>query len=349
MVGELEAAADVHTTQEQNVALFVTVLVVAAMMGIFSVVLTTYVCCSKCCSKAQGGSSATTKRSVHQGHRVAAGLESLSAAPVNSVAGLFARDVQKPAPAFMAAMQTIADAGIIPRVRDMAETTLETARDQKRFGNLKNDPLTEDGIAFIMKYTAEDSQPTIYADMNSKAYDSDRSKIIPYGAFMVGMVKHMKQIEAYGNHTVYRGVKSDLRSDYPEGRRVTWHGFSSTTKTLKVLENPLFCGTTGKRTIFAIKLTQGQAREISRYSLVGSEDEVLLPPGCRFVVESSLPQGDLTLIQLREIESKEWIEDIRIGIKQQPEYGQTVAPSGQAISVPLSLTLSLSVSDSLSF
>ena len=86
-----------------------------------------------------------------------------------------------------------------------------------------------------------------------------------------------------------------------------------TTKSAEVLSNPMFCGDTGKRTIFTIKLTQGQAREITRYSLVASEDEVLLPPGCRFRVESVLPQGDLTLIQLKELPSKEWIADISPG------------------------------------
>jgi hypothetical protein len=29
---------------------------------------------------------------------------------------------------------------------------------------------------------------------------------------------------------------------------------------------------------------KGQARDISLYSLIGAEDEVLLPPGCRFKV-----------------------------------------------------------------
>ena len=270
-------------------------------------------------SAAGGGAGGAVKQKAaaptgaHQGGRVAAGLGALSGAPVGSLKALFAPLASKPAaPKFMVAMKSIADADIIPDFMDMAEVTFETANDQKQFGKLKDDPLDVDGIAFMMKYSAEDSIPPMYADMNEKAYDSDRGKIAPYGPCMVGIVKHMKKIEPYGNHTVFRGVKVDLRDHYPEGRKVTWHGFCSTTKSLKVLENPMFCGVTGKRTIFTIALTQGQARDISRYSLVASEDEVLLPPGCRFIVESSLPQGDLTLVQLREIESKEWIEDIRV-------------------------------------
>jgi hypothetical protein len=148
--------------------------------------------------------------------------------------------------------------------------------------------------------------------MNAKCYDIDRSKIMPYGQFIVATVKHMAAIEPYPNDTVFRGVKDDLRSDYPKGRKVTWHGFCSTTKSAEVLSNPMFCGQSGKRTIFAIKLTQGQAREITRYSLVASEDEVLLPPGCRFEVEGVLPLGDdLTMIQMRELPSREWIVDLR--------------------------------------
>ena len=79
---------------------------------------------------------------------------------------------------------------------------------------------------------------------------------------MVGLVKHMKEIEVYPNGNVVRGVNRDLSAQYPEGREFTWHGFCSTTKSMAVLSNPQFCGDSGKRTIFAIQLTQGQVRTI---------------------------------------------------------------------------------------
>ena len=81
----------------------------------------------------------------------------------------------------------------------------------------------------------------------------------------------------------------------------------------------MFCGDSGKRTIFQITLTQGQAREITRYSLIAAEDEVLLPPGCRFKVDSVLPQGDLTIIQMTELRSKAWIMDLSTPHEPQPE------------------------------
>ena len=66
------------------------------------------------------------------------------------------------------------------------------------------------------------------------------------------------------------------------------------------------------RTFFIIKLTQNQAREITRYSLLPGEDEVLLPPGCQFRVTSVLPQGDLTIIQVEELPSTAWILDLNV-------------------------------------
>ena len=118
-----------------------------------------------------------------------------------------------------------------------------------------------------MKYSAEDTQPTFYGDMNNKCYDKDRKKIVPFGHYMVGLVMHMKEMPAYPNSNVTRGVKADLKADYLEGREFTWYGFCSTTKSMQVLSNPMFCGDSGKRTIFAIQLTQGQVRTIPSHLL----------------------------------------------------------------------------------
>ena len=244
-----------------------------------------------------------------QGGRQAAGLGLVGM--LSALTTIFRPLVKAPVSAYLAAMGTLEDAGVIPDILEFAEITRETAEDALQYGSLQGDPLPVDGIAFIMTYSAEATHPPLYKDMNDKCYDIDRSKIKPYGQFIVATVKHMAAIEPYPNDTVFRGVKADLRSDYPKGRKVTWHGFCSTTKSAEVLSREEFCGQSGKRTIFAIKLTQGQAREITRYSLVASEDEVLLPPGCRFEVESVLPQGDLTIIQMRELPSREWIVDLR--------------------------------------
>jgi hypothetical protein len=48
----------------------------------------------------------------------------------------------------------------------------------------------------------------------------------PHGVVaQVTALKHLKQVKPYPASTVFRGVKADLRADYPEGREITWHGF----------------------------------------------------------------------------------------------------------------------------
>ena len=139
----------------------------------------------------------------------------------------------------------------IPNAVQMARTTLETARDQKRFGRLKDVPLDEESIAFVMKYSAEDTVPPLYKAMNDACYNPDRSYFTPFAPFVVSTVLAMKCIEPYDREaTVFRGVKADLRADYVEGRELTWYGFCSTTKSMAVLSNPMFCGDAGKFVLY---------------------------------------------------------------------------------------------------
>lgn len=242
--------------------------------------------------------------------RVAAGLFPEGLAPATPLRAAFGEMETLPTPTFMEAIEDISAEGTIPRVQEWAEITYERATDAKNFGHLRDSPMSVEGVAAVMQYTAEDSKPPLYKDMNSRCYNRDRRQILPYVKFLWLLVKSLEVLEPFVG-TVYRGVKLDLSQEYIKGRKFTWHGPCSCTKRIEVLKSDLFCGTSGKRTIFAVELTQLQAREISRYSIMGSEEEVLLPPGCRFEVVGVLPQGDLTIVQVVEQPSKEWIIDIR--------------------------------------
>merc|ERR1712137_747727 len=68
-------------------------------------------------------------------------------------------------------------------------------------------------------------------------------------------------------------------------------------------------GKSGERTVFAITLTQHQAKDITPYSLNSNEQEVLLPPESTFRVVSSTNLG-LCMIQLEEVESVDQILDL---------------------------------------
>ena len=98
---------------------------------------------------------------------------------MDSLAARFQPLLAKEPVDFLDAIKPIEEADIIPDVMRFAETTLANAKDAKEFGALKGDPLCIQGIAYIMKYSAEDTHPTFYGDMNNKCYVPDRAKIDP--------------------------------------------------------------------------------------------------------------------------------------------------------------------------
>jgi hypothetical protein len=75
-----------------------------------------------------------------------------------------------------------------------------------------------------------------------------------------------------------RGVKADLRSSYPKGKKLFWWSFSSCTRDVQALESELFLGKDGVRTLFRIEECT-MAVDIQPFSSFKSEAEVLLIPG----------------------------------------------------------------------
>ena len=100
--------------------------------------------------------------------------------------------------------------------------------------------------------------------------------------------------------TVWRGVKDvDLRDKFPPGKEIYWWAFSSATKALSTLQEPLFLGKSGKRTQFLIEATSGI--DINSYSMYG-EAEVLLFPGTKLDVIGTVDLGGgLFQVHLKEV------------------------------------------------
>jgi hypothetical protein len=222
-------------------------------------------------------------------------------------------DIRKSAPEpFMDCIASIEKEGTIPDVREAADRILHMAKDAVEFGHLKDCGLSIDEVAMIMQYSAEDTEPPFYRELNRVCYDRDRAKAHAYAKSMWLLAHALKKLPSYGKTQVFRGVKLDLSADHPEGRVVVWHGWVSTTTAIKVLETPQFCGDTGDRTFFIINLTQSQGRDITQFSLIPGEAEVLLPPGTTTKVISVMSAGNgLTIIQLEEVPSRDFILDLR--------------------------------------
>ncbi len=161
-------------------------------------------------------------------------------------------------------------------------------------------------VAVLALYTAELAGLSPYSGCNDALRSADRSKCKPYVKFIWFLMHAMAKCDPYVGGNVYRGVKADLRAQYPNEREVTWFQFSSCTCDIQVEQSEQFCGSTGTRTLFSIELTTGRARVITKFSLVPSEAEVLLPPNSRFKVVSQFDAGNgLVIIQLKELPSRD--------------------------------------------
>ena len=165
---------------------------------------------------------------------------------------------------------------------------------------------TPGGIAALQMYTLEFRGPSVFAALNEALRSKVRAKCAPFRRYIWMLMHAMREAPAFEGPTVYRGVREDredLRPTYKKGRTVTWHGFSSCTSSLEVLQSEQFCGASEQRTLFIIALTQGRARWIADVSMVETEDEVLLPPNTRVRVDSTLDAGNgLVLVGLTELE-----------------------------------------------
>ena len=144
-------------------------------------------------------------------------------------------------------------------------------------------------------YTQESN---FYKVLNACLRAQDRSQILPFFPYLKLVLRGLRKLPALET-TVYRGVKLDLSGKYPEDDDFIWWGFTSTTSTVKVMEDQMFCGKNGDRSIFAIKTKS--AVDITRYSAVGNENERLLFPGTPFTVTSVASLGaGLTMIQVEQ-------------------------------------------------
>jgi len=99
---------------------------------------------------------------------------------------------------------------------------------------------------------------------------------------------------------VYRGVKKNLIEHFQNGKRKIWWSFGSTTISVNVLQSEQFLGKEGERTMFNISAKS--ARDISRFSAIRSEQELLLLPGTVLIVDGVLDLGNnCHIVQLNEI------------------------------------------------
>jgi hypothetical protein len=163
------------------------------------------------------------------------------------------------------------------------------------------DGLTIDESAAIRLYTIEWSggHRSLYSMLNRSLKNLDREQLRPYFKYMKLFLTALVKLPCVPPCTIWRGVTKDLSAEFPPGTPVTWWAFSSCTTELTVLENKMYLGDSGSRTLFSVEVIN--ARTIRAHSHFVTEDELLLVPGTYMVVQSLFsPAPDLHIIHLKQ-------------------------------------------------
>jgi hypothetical protein len=164
------------------------------------------------------------------------------------------------------------------------------------------DGLTIDESAAIRLYTIEWESPhrSLYSMLNRTLKKDNRENPRPYFKYMKLFLSALAKLPCVPPSTVWRGVTKNASAEFPPGTSVTWWAFSSCTTALTVLENNMYLGTVGNRTLFSVEAING--RSVRAHSYFVTEDEILLLPGTHMIVQSQFsPAPDLHIIHLKQV------------------------------------------------
>ena len=185
--------------------------------------------------------------------------------------------------------------GIVENILHYVSIALQTTADIPAHG------LTRDESASIRLYTMEwlKDRKSLYHILNNTLRMGDRAQLRPWFKYLKLFLTALVKIPSAPSQTVWRGVRQNVRDAFPPETEVIWWSFSSCTTTLTVLENELYLGRSGERTLFSVEVFNG--RDISEHSYFKTEDEILLLPGTHMEVRSQFnPTADMYIIHLRQ-------------------------------------------------
>jgi len=116
-----------------------------------------------------------------------------------------------------------------------------------------------------------------------------------YGPYFVGLMSEMPRLKAFAG-TVYRGIDVPVSlSYYSKDSLITWEAFSSTSYDAAVARGFLGARSPPVGTLFVIHSVTG--RDVSAFSGLPEEKEVLMLPGSQFRVLRHVEEGTKRLLE----------------------------------------------------
>ena len=173
------------------------------------------------------------------------------------------------------------------------------------------DQLTVDESASIRLYSMEWEQAnqSLYFVLNQTLKSNDRQLLKPFHKYLKLFLTALVKLPCAPPLTIWRGVNNDISQEFHPGRSLIWWSFMSCTTELTVLENNIYLGKNGNRTLFSIESIN--CRTIRDHSEYKTEDEVLLLPGTQLIVQSQfMPADNLHVIHLKQIRPKDILLEV---------------------------------------
>jgi hypothetical protein len=176
------------------------------------------------------------------------------------------------------------------------------------------DYLSHDESAAIYLYTTEIEPQSLYTVLNELLRAKDRKKLKPWFPYLNLVLTALFKMPSVTT-IVWREVKAKLHHLYEKGKFYIWWSFTSCTLSVELLENPMYLGDSGERTLFSIECFSGKA--IKNYSYYQYEDEILLLPGTYLEVTGKAKIGDgFYIIRMRDVKPPHVLLEPPIGFEQ---------------------------------
>jgi hypothetical protein len=136
----------------------------------------------------------------------------------------------------------------------------------------------------------------------------NREGIEPFLRYAWLLVHALEKCKPYQGRMLSRGIREKDMRKYGKDRFVVWHAFNSCSSDVPAavdfLRGQVDAVIGFSRVLFMIELTTGRGRNISRYSMIPDEKEVLLPPNTSFkVVSEPVDAGDFFIVHMCETPS----------------------------------------------
>ncbi|CAF3100694.1 unnamed protein product [Rotaria sp. Silwood2] len=143
--------------------------------------------------------------------------------------------------------------------------------------------LTHDESAAIYIYTMEWGDTSLYSVLNKALRSENRQALkiwFPYLKLFHIALDKLPTVKG----AVWRGVPLDIGQNFIKNQTVTWWSINSCSSSVKVIEN--FIGNGENATLFLIEAIHG--KKFSGYTEHENEDEIILPIGSQFRVNSDV-------------------------------------------------------------